>query len=189
MLIPLRAGPSGPLTAAGVPPVAVTPDIASLVGYFHGAGAAATALVAVDTLILGMTDQPIVMRAGCRYLIEGHVSCGSDHGNTTTKQFQPTYSLKPTAGAFGALNVMPTFRGWSATPTQGALLFVGPANEATETVFGQGNLCCSELVIPATNQEAIRFGIRIPQVDAGEQFVFDWNCFFKVWELGGVVTP
>lgn len=189
MLIPLRAGPSGPLTAAGVPPVAVTPDIASLVGYFHGASNGPTALVAVDTLIAGMTDGAILMRAGCRYLIEGHLSCSSDHGNTTSKSFQPTYATHAAGAAYPALAAMRTFQGWQATPTAGAELWVGPANETTATVYGQGNLCCAELVIPTVDQVAIRFGVRIPQVDAGQQFVNDWNCFYKVWELGGVVAP
>ena len=189
MLIPLRAGPSGPLTSAGVPPVAVTPNIASLIAYFHGASANPTVLTAVDTLVTGVTNNALVMRAGCRYLIEGHLSCSTKHDLTTSKSFQPTYSTHAAGGAFAALNAMRTFQGWVATPTAGAELWVGPANETTVTVYGQGNLGFAELVIPTVEQVAFCMGVRVPAIEAGTQFVNDWNCFIKVWELGGLPVP
>jgi|WetSurMetagenome_2_1015567.scaffolds.fasta_scaffold60216_4 hypothetical protein len=185
MLIPLRAGPSGPLTSTGVPPVVVSPNIATLAAYFHGASAAPTTLVAVDTLIAGMTNGALVMRAGCRYLIEGHLSCSTPHDCTTALSFVPTYSTHAAGGAFPALAAMRGFQGWTATPTASAELWVGPAGSGSLDMR-QGNIGFAELVIPTVEQVAMCVGVRVAAVVAGMQLVNDWNCFVKVWELGGL---
>jgi hypothetical protein len=185
MDIPLRAGADGP--PIGLPPLIATPNIASIVGYFHGASVGGpTELVAVDTLVGGMDNRTIAMRAGCRYLVEMHLSCGTKHDATLSRIFQPTYATKPSGGAFPALNAMHLFQGYAASPTTGATLWVGAANETTVTAYGHGNLMAAELVIPTVDQVGIQFGVRIGAVVAGYDFVIDYNCWAQVFELGGI---
>jgi hypothetical protein len=184
MSIPLRAGADGP--RVGNPPVIATPNLASLVGYIHGLGAAPTEITAVDSLIGGMAAVPLSMKAGYRYLIEMNLSCGTVHNYTLSRSFRPTYSTQPLGGAFPALNAMHEFRGWAATPTNGAVLWVGAANETTVTAFGHGNLVATELYIPATDQVAIEFGVRIAAVVAATDYINEFNCYAKVFELAGI---
>lgn len=185
MPIPLRAGADGP--RVGNPPVIATPNLASLVGYLHGASNGDTEISGLDQLVAGMSDEPVLFRANYRYLIVTGGTYTVDADITTSRSFRPTWATRTASGAFPPGHLMPTFRGWSATPTQYAEMLCSGILSLKSSDRVMCHITATELYIPSVDEAALQIGVRVAGIEEGTSvYVRDSSCWAMVWELGGV---